>query len=218
MADPLPLQTSAVDVGPCPEQDEGPLRRCIVSGRRSAPEGMLRFAVGPEGEVGFDVDARLPGRGLWLSPDRAIVEAACAKGSFAKAARAAVRVSPDLPQAVERLMRARCLDLIGLARRAGAATWGFERVRDVVRAGGAVLLLQACDGADGGRAKVRALAPGLPVIEVFTSADLGRALGQEALVHVALAPGGLAERLKVLAARLMAYTTDGAATAPKTDR
>ena len=39
---------------------------------------------------------------------------------------------------------------------------------------------------------------------MFTAEELGRALGQAALAHVAIAPGGFAERLAVEAARLSA--------------
>ena len=40
------------------------------------------------------------------------------------------------------------------------------------------------------------------VVEVFTAEELGRALGQAARAHVAIAPGGFAERFAMEAARL----------------
>ncbi len=99
----------------------------------------------------------------------------------------------------------RCLDILGLARRAGQAVTGFESVRGWLREGRAGLLLTAADGAAGGRAKLRALAPRLALIEVFSGAELGLALGRGRAVHVAVAPGRLVERLIREASRLAEF-------------
>jgi len=40
----------------------GPLRTCIATGEEGAPERMIRFVVGPEGDVVPDLARRLPGR------------------------------------------------------------------------------------------------------------------------------------------------------------
>ena len=42
----------------------GPQRTCIATGETGAPERMIRFVVGPEGDVVPDLARRLPGRGL----------------------------------------------------------------------------------------------------------------------------------------------------------
>ena len=54
---------------------------------------MLRFVLGPERVVVPDLLARLPGRGMWLSARADVVEAAAARGAFARAARGPVTVS-----------------------------------------------------------------------------------------------------------------------------
>ena len=184
-------------------QAETGLRRCLVSGAVLPKERMLRFVVGPDGTVVADVEGRLPGRGLWLRSHRNMVNTACAKNLFAKAARARVIVPADLADRVEGLLARRCLDLIGLARRAGQAVTGFERVRGWVHAGKAGLVLAAADGSVRGRAKLRALER--PTVELFRGAELGAALGRPRAVHVALAPGRLADRLVREARRLREF-------------
>ena len=57
----------------------GPLRTCIVTGETMAPERMIRFVVGPDGDVVPDLARRLPGRGMWVKAERAVVEQAVAK-------------------------------------------------------------------------------------------------------------------------------------------
>ena len=63
------------------------------------------------------------------------------------------------------------------------------------RAGSAAVLVAASDGAADGRRKLRRLAPDMPLIVAFSSVELGAALGRDSVVHVAVAPGGLAQRL-----------------------
>jgi len=146
-----------------------------------------------------------------------MVARACARNLFARAAKAPVRIPPDLAEQVERLLRRHCLDLLGLARRGGQAARGFDAAALALGAGGgtgsAALLLQAVDAAEGGRHKLRALARahGIPVVEIFRAEELGHALGRDALVHIALAKGGVTVRLNEELARLSALVRPDAA-------
>ena len=152
-----------------------------------------------------DLDERLPGRGLWLSGERDMVNTACAKGLFAKAARRSVGLPEDLADRVDGLMVRRCLDLIGLARRAGEAITGFEKTKARLRERNGGVLLQARDGAQDGRDKIRALAMDLAVVDLFSAEELGRTLGRDNAVHGVIDKGRLASRLIRESERLMAF-------------
>lgn len=192
---------------------KSPLRRCIATGTVAERDGMVRFVIGPDGEVVPDVGETLPGRGLWLTADPALVEKAVAKGLFAKAARRAVRAPADLTDRVGALLRRRCLDQLGLARRGGQAVAGFEKVVAALKAGaigkrsGIGLRLEASDGAADGRGKLDALAPRVAVVDLFDRVSLGGALGRDEAVHVVLGTGPLAQSLLRDAARLKALET-----------
>lgn len=181
------------------------LRRCIAT-RESLPrERLVRFVVGPDQVVVPDVAGKLPGRGLWLSASRDIVSRACAGNLFAKAARCPARVPGDLAQQVEDLLARRCLELIGLARRAGQAVAGFEKVRAVLSRDRAGALLSAADGAAGGRDKLGVLQPGVARIDILTGTELSGVFGRETTVHAAVVKGNIADRLVVEAARLAGF-------------
>ena len=60
----------------------------------------------------------MPGRGFYVSAERAAIEKAAKKGLFARAARQPVKVPDDLADLVETLMLRRVIDLISLARKA----------------------------------------------------------------------------------------------------
>jgi predicted RNA-binding protein YlxR (DUF448 family) len=166
---------------------------------------LLRFVVGPDGAIVPDIEARLPGRGLWLLSRRDIVERAVAKRVFARAARRPVEIPQGLANRIEALLVRRCCDALGLARRAGLAVVGFERVSDAVRRGDAALLLLALDGAEAGRRKLTALARGIASATVLSADELSAAFARERAVFVAVGAGPIGSRLLVDLRRLAGF-------------
>ena len=195
---------------PLPER--GPERRCLATGEVLAKERLLRFVVGPDGEIVPDPAARLPGRGLWLKPERAIIRRAQTRGLFARAAKAKVKVPDDLLERLVAMERRRLLDLLGLARRAGALVTGFEKVKAAIAGGRVAVLLEAAEAGDDGRGKLAALAahraPDALLCDCFTIAELSQALGREHAVHAAVLESGIAGRIKDAAARLAALAAE----------
>lgn len=184
------------------DRERGPLRRCLVTRGVRPKAELVRFVLSPAGEITPDLAGRLPGRGYWIGAERGLVETAVKKHLFAKAAAAAVSVPADLPDLVARLAKTRALERLGLARRAGAAVAGHDKVEAWLREGRAGVLLAASDGAPDGRRKLAALAGGLPVIACFTADELAAAFGRERVVHAALAAGRLATEFLAEVARL----------------
>ena len=184
---------------------DGARRRCLVTGESRDKSLLLRFVVGPDGDVVPDVAGRLPGRGLWLTPRRDIVKTAVSKGLFAKAAKAPAQAPADLDRRVEALLVRRSVELLGLARRAGQAVAGFTKVEAALRAGKAAVLVEASDGAADGRGKLSRLASELPVANLLTAAELAEAFGREHAVHAALSRGRLAQGFLAEQARLAGF-------------
>jgi predicted RNA-binding protein YlxR (DUF448 family) len=189
------------------EPETGPLRRCVVTRQRLPKERMIRFVVGPDRTVVPDLAATLPGRGIWLSALGDVLETARAQGglgrAFARAARGPVTVPQDLPAVLEAALVRRIGELLGLARRAGQAVAGFEKAREWLRTGRGRLILQASDGSAAERARFLSGAEdSVTVLDPLPAAALGRVFGRDHVVHVAIAPGRLGERLAIEATRL----------------
>lgn len=200
------LQTHAEDdMAPASDEDGGPVRRCVVTGDKKPVPELLRFVVGPDDCIVPDLGGDLPGRGIWLSARRDVVNTACEKNHFAKAAKRKVTVPPRLADDIEAQMVRRCMDALGLARRAGKVVAGFEKTCAWLRTARRGLLVAARDGSEDGKSKLRALAPGLAQFTVLDAAELGRALGRDHVVHAAVAPGGLADRLVFEQSRLLGF-------------
>ena len=185
-------------------------RRDIVSGEVLPEHRLLRFVADPDGVVVPDVAAKLPGRGLWVEATKAAIAKAVEKKLFSRAAKAQVTATADLAERAEKALVTRMLGDLGIARRSGALVLGFDNVlRALESAKPPKLLLEAFDGAADGKRKLYAAAHrlelGCVVIESLTSAELGLALGRENVIHAAVQPGGLAERLILDAERLSGF-------------
>jgi predicted RNA-binding protein YlxR (DUF448 family) len=172
-------------------------RRCLVTGETLSRDDLVRFVVGPDNTVVPDLAQNLPGRGLWVKADRDAITAAARKGLFARAAKTAAKAAPDLADLVARLLRARCLDFIGLARGAGLAILGQPQVEAALKSGKLAILLLADDASsalDNRRA--------VEEYRSFTRDELGAALGHDRIVYAGLKAHGLTERLKIELCRL----------------
>jgi len=186
---------------------EGPLRRCVVTGEVQSPDRMVRFVVGPEREIVPDVSHKLPGRGYWVAAKRDLISRACEKGLFVKAAKEAVKCPAGLADQVERLIVKRCIERLGLARRAGEVLIGFAQVEEALRLkdGRIAALVEASDSGPADRGKLvtyaRRAGP-IPVIGCLSQAEIGLAFGRENVVHAALTSGALATRFVTEAERL----------------
>lgn len=179
-----------------------PERRCIATGESQPKAGLIRFVIGPDGLVVPDILNRLPGRGMYVAADRAALERAAAKGLFSRAARQPVKAPEGLADLVETLLARRVIELLAMARKAGVAVTGYEKVKDWLVSGRAVALMQASDGSERGKSKLHPPRGEGTFVGCLTAGEMGLAFGREHAIHAALAAGGLAARVVEEAARL----------------
>lgn len=179
-----------------------PERRCIVQGTSGPKAGLIRFVAGPDDELVPDIAGRLPGRGFYVGAERSALETAVRRNAFDRAARRKLKVPPDLPDRVENLLARRVVELLALARKAGEAVAGFEKVRGILGSGAATVLLQARDGSPRQRARLRPPSGPASLIACLDASELGLAFGRENVIHAALTGGGLTARIVEEASRL----------------
>lgn len=135
-------------------QDD-PERKCIVTGESQPKAGLVRFCIGPDDMVVPDILGRLPGRGIYVAANREAITKAATKGLFSRAARQPVKVPDGLADLVEALLTRRVVELISMARKANSAVMGYEKVKDWLSSGKARVLVQASDGSERGKTKLR---------------------------------------------------------------
>jgi predicted RNA-binding protein YlxR (DUF448 family) len=197
----------------------GPERRCILTGRSGGRAGLVRLVLGPDAAVWPDVGGRLPGRGAWITPDRALIAQAVASGQLARALARSWRLSPpaiapDLAERIGEMLQRRSLERLGLELRTGHLIFGAEKIAQSARSGRCFLLLHAADAATDGAARLdQAMRAGgrdaaacrrLPVGREKLSASLGR----ENVVHSGVTDGKAAARIAADVARWLAFAHD----------
>ncbi|MBP2159870.1 MULTISPECIES: RNA-binding protein [Asticcacaulis] len=200
-ASPILTEEETAETGILCETPSGRLpvqRRDVASGESLDTGSMIRFVVSPDGILVPDVSHKLPGRGIWLRSERGGLEIALRRNIFSKAAKRQVKADPGLVDQVHGLLRRRCLDLLGLARREGLLISGYEKILGNVKAGKLAWLVEATDGSADGRNRIlaanRAAQGKAKICGCFDNSDLSLALGLENAIHVALLPGRRMER------------------------
>lgn len=183
------------------DRDE-PERRCIVTGESKPRGGLVRFVVGPDAMVVPDVAGKLPGRGMYVTADRSAIEQAVKRRLFSRSAKTQVTPPEGLADQVHDLITRRVIDSLSMARKAGKAVAGYEKTRDWLQKGDAKVLIQAHDGSERGKTKLRAPEGDGTYIGCLSAGEIGLAFGREHVIHAALATGGLTKRVVLEAAKL----------------
>lgn len=208
-------------------------RRCILTGETAPRAGLIRLALAPDGGIIADVAGRLPGRGAWISADRALFDSVAARGRLRGALARALRtqqfqLADDLGSRIEQALARRLLDRLGLENRAGNLLMGADRVREALarsamagRHGRRVcLLLHAADARPDGAGRLdgmaRAVGESIDAAIAhhhlpFDRSALSAALGRDNVVHVAVMDDGAAARIAADLARWMGLAGTGAA-------
>jgi len=201
---------------PLPVKPVEPERRCILTGRHDARDGLIRLALSPDGDVLPDVLARAPGRGAWIGVNRIELDHAIAKGKLKGALARAFKGAPlaipaDLGDRIELALRRALTDRLGVELRSGVVLMGTEKIAAAARAGTVKLLAHASDAGGDGSGKLaqawrvgeNAEGTGMKgVILPLDRAALSVALGRDNVVHLALTNAAAAARVTGLLARL----------------
>ncbi|NRB00792.1 MAG: RNA-binding protein [Rhodobacteraceae bacterium] len=193
-----------------------PERRCVVTGQTAPRSDLVRFVVGPEDSVVPDVLEKLPGRGFWVSSEKSALKQSLDGKAFSRAARQKVDVPTTLVEDVERQLLTGLTGRLSVARKAGMAVAGFEKVKDWLAKEDVEILFQATDGSERGKSKLRAPRGNGRFFEVLTASELGLSFGRENVIHAALAASGLVEGIRRDAVRLAGVReSDGGKSAGK---
>ncbi len=215
------VQNEELDRG---TRDPGSERQCALTREVKPVDELIRFVVGPAGEVVPDIKRKLPGRGLWITASRAAVADAAKRGVFARGFKRQLAVGPVLAEETERLMERAALDALAIAGKAGLVLAGAAKVEAALERDDLAALIHALDAAGDGVRKLkgkldaaqRRKTPEKPRqianIDLFTGGQLDLALNRPNVVHAALLAGPGAASFLARAARLQRFRHPPAAT------
>lgn len=182
------------------KKDADSIRTCVLTGEQGTRDELLRLVLSPDNVVFADIEAKLPGRGLWIKLDRSVLQDGLKSGKLRRAvargfstAPGDIEISDDFEVQLEMILKKRLASALGLERRAGRVVLGSEKVRASALKGEIALLCVALDAAADGLAKVRSLKlpDEVPIIRLFNRDELGLALGRENVVQAAVIGDGV---------------------------
>jgi uncharacterized protein len=183
---------------------------CIVTREEAGEDQLIRFALSPEGQVVPDLQAKLPGRGVWVTCSRKVLGDAIKRQAFARGFEAEAEVPDGLADLVYSLLRRQAVNHLSLARKAGEALQGFTKVEEALRKGPVRLLLHAAGSSADGAAKLDRLKQAETIVsDSFAASEMDLAFGRDNVVHAAVAAGGLAEKLVICLQRLRDFEDGG---------
>ena len=191
-------------------------RTCIVTRETfdsRADDALIRFVLGPEGNIVPDLRRKLPGRGVWVTSGKEFVDQAVKSGAFGRSLKAVVNVDSGLSDLVRALMEQAVLGALGMAKKAGQCTIGSTKVKLAVEQGRTIGLFHAQDGSCDGLNKLekvivqssldQSVKP--KIWRMFESEKLGLALGATNVIHAALLSGHAGRNCFQKAERLRLY-------------
>src|SRR5437868_14258421 len=85
------------------KRSPGTERLCAVTRAVKPVDELIRFVVGPDGVVP-DLKRKLPGRGLWITGEKAALKDAVTRNVFARGFKRELRVTPELVELTVRLL------------------------------------------------------------------------------------------------------------------
>ena len=199
--------------------ETGSERQCALTRALLDPGALIRFVQAPDGHIVADLERRLPGRGIWLTCSREILEKAIVSKTFSKSLKAAVSVPEGLAATIDSLLMRRVSDALALANKAGLAVAGFQQAESALEKDQVRVLLHGADAAPDGCQKLdrkfkaiqRDCGREAAIVGILTITEMSLAMGKPNVVHAALISGGLSERFLREAERLMRYRASSGA-------
>lgn len=206
-----------------PKETTGnPVRTCLITRQEYPREYLVRFVVDPQGEVVEDWSGVLPGRGFYIFPSPANLEAMLKRPAvLRKMAGSHPLRLPDRVVLLDRVGAAltrRLMDSLGLARRIGSLRMGLRATAETLAGGEVPLILLAADTAANTRQKLNGLLykyrldPNLEnqeILEILDRERIGDACGHGPMAVIGVLGHGFMMRVEADARRWRSFHVGG---------
>ncbi len=170
-------------------------RQCLVTKNVLDKSEMLRFVADYNNNIVFDVNHKLPGKGIWITADIAVLEKAISKNMFLQKHKN-VKVEELSLEVIANQLKLYILGLISLANKAGLVVLGQDRIgqhldRDEVKA-----VIIAKDSSQNSKNKLQFhIKDNTPIVDVFTTADMDNIFPKDKVAFVGLRSGKIVENI-----------------------
>lgn len=161
-------------------------RKCILTGEVRKKSDLLRFALLPNGDFIPDFNKKFKGKGIYVSNSKSLLDKAFKTVKIGKILHCNVNPCQNLSELVEKVLAAKGLEALNLARKSGNLLFGFEKVKESILKGKAAFVIEAVDAGADGKKKMSALCANLEKIVIYDSKTLERAFNRDTVIHLAV--------------------------------
>ncbi len=183
-------------------------RTCAQTRESLQQNELIRFVADESGNIFPDISARAPGRGVWVKAQAQVLEAAIKNNAFSRSLKRVAKPNSQLIDETIKALKSKILGLIGLSRRAGVLITGFDKVEDAIKKAPPAFIIEAFDGSADGRGKIIGLSKkwkDVPIIGIFSTAELEAAIGRENIIHAILVKGQFSQNFAMELRRLEGF-------------
>lgn len=179
-----------------------PQRTCLGCRETLDQEQLVRYVLAPGGAITVDYRHRLPGRGCYTCLQPSCLRAAVQRKQFDRAFKGLnlPPVQADLQADLQRQVREKILNLVGMGRKSANLVTGGNMVLAALETPGQIdLVLLAADISTGMADRIlnRAERLGVTHVQMFDKDLLGQVSGKGERSVVGIRAGRLAQALKV---------------------
>lgn len=186
------------------KQEKSTGERCCIVTRQNRPKDeLIRFALSPEGMVIPDLKAKLPGRGVWVTARKDLVNEAARTGAFNRGFQAKLTRPDGIEDQLDCLLEAAALGRLKLANKAGELVLGFTKLMAALEKGHIIALIHASEASPDESGKLdhrlrtnleqtgHLSADGLKKpFNCFKTQQLSLAFGAHNVIHCGIKTGG----------------------------
>lgn len=166
----------------------------------------------PDNTVVIDLKSTLPGRGVWVTAKKSILQEAIKRRAFSRGFKEQVNAEDGLADHTDELLEQAALGALSMSRKAGDLIVGYSKAEASLKKERILALVHAIDASEDGVRKLAAVAASrfgkvdrLSVIRLFTSDQMSMHLGRANVIHAVLLTGEAGRNFSKHAQRLAQY-------------
>ena len=161
-------------------------RKCVITGLVKPKNALLRFTILPSNEFVPDFNKKLGGKGIYFSNSKSLIRNVVQTAKIGKLIHKPAKYDQNLPDLIEKLLAAKGLEALNLARKSGNLIFGFEKIKEQIIKNKVAFVVEATDAGADGKQKMFELCKNIEIVSIYDSATFDRAFDKEMVVYIAI--------------------------------
>ncbi len=170
-------------------------RQCLVTREILPKSELLRFVRSPSGDVVFDINHKLPGKGMWVKADKEVLGKALKQNVFANKVKNTKLAEMQITD-ILKIIKQNILGLLSLANKANLVFFGQERIGTHIDRGEVYALVVATDAASNSKNKLQMhIKKEISTVDCLDMADMEGIFPNDKIAFLGLKSGKIIDNI-----------------------